>query len=125
MPCHLVPALSHIASKTFMIIVSFSEEDMANLQQETAVPGNRTTEISLSEIIGNFWKNTECSVVPSAEEQLKISKEEKEVGRHRSMAQVPSVFSCFSKPEWSRVCFYMAFHFCQLKAASNLRFLKQ
>lgn len=61
---------SHVAGKTFRI-KSFSKEDIANLQQETAVPGNGTTEISLSETIGNFWKNTEHFIVPSAEEQLK------------------------------------------------------
>lgn len=64
MPCYLVPALPHIAGKTFRI-KSFSKEDIANFQQETAVPGNGTSEISLSETIGNFWKNTECFIVPN------------------------------------------------------------
>lgn len=69
MPCYLVPALSHVAGKTFRIIKR--KEDITNLQQESAVPRNGTTEISLSETIGDFWKNTEHFIVPRAEEQLK------------------------------------------------------
>lgn len=104
--------------------MSISKDDIANLQKETVVPENRTTKISLSETIGSFWKNTVCFVVLSAEGQLKTSKEAKEVELHRFMAQVPSFFSCFSKPQWPQVCFYMAFPFSQLKVVSNLRPLK-